>query len=319
MKTALIFLLLSLLSPISLAEAPVTIRIGALALGTLQWELAVIKEEGLDQEQGLKIESQTLASPDAGRISLMGHSVDLIVTDWIWVAQQRRQGQDFTFSPFSLAHGALMVPADSTIRTLKDLRGKRLGVAGGGLDKNWRLLEAASLKTAGLNLEKEATISFGAPPLLSRSLQEGQLDALLTYWNHAAKLEALGYRQLLDGRSLQHLIGMTDDVPTLGYVFSQAWAKEHGSALKGFLKAASKARDRLCESDAVWAKVVSLTAESDPRVTASLRHHYCEGRVETFGQREEASAAKILDLVTPADGSAKNASKGLPSGTFFTP
>ena len=318
MKTALIFLALSLLPPVSLAEAPAPIRIGALALVTLHWEMSVIEEEGLDLEQGFKIESHTLASPDAGRISLMGHSVDLIVTDWMWVALQRRQGQDFTFSPFSLAHGALMVPADSTIKALKDLRGKRLGVAGGGLDKNWRLLEAAAQKTAGLTLEKDAIITFGAPPLLSRSLEGGQLDALLTYWNHAAKLEALGYRQLLDGRSLQHLIGITDDVPTLGYVFSAAWAKAHSAALQGFLNAASQARERLCTSDTVWAKVVPLTAESDPKVTAALRHHYCQGRVETFGAKEAAAAAKILDLVTEPNGGTQNASTGLPLGTFYT-
>ena len=54
------------------------IRIGALTLGTLNWELSAIKAEGLDRAEALDLEIQELANPEAGRIALLGKTVDLI-------------------------------------------------------------------------------------------------------------------------------------------------------------------------------------------------------------------------------------------------
>ncbi len=94
-----------------------------------------------------QIEKVELANPEAGKIALQAGAVDMIVTDWIWVSRMRSEGKDFTFYPYSTASGSLMVPEKSAIRSLADLKGKRLGIAGGELDKNWLLLQALA-KTA---------------------------------------------------------------------------------------------------------------------------------------------------------------------------
>ena len=190
------------------AGAPAPIRVGALAFGTLNWELAAIAEEKLAQQNGITIKTEALAGPEAGKIGIQGGSLDMVVADWIWVAQQRLQGQDLTFVPFSALHGALVVPQDSAIKDLKDLKGKRLGVAGGGQDKNWILLKTAAQKSLGLDLAQTMTVTFGAPPLLSEALKQGRLDAVLTYWNQAIKLEAQGYRKILDGQDIQQRLGI---------------------------------------------------------------------------------------------------------------
>ena len=98
---------------------------------------------------------------------------------------------DFTFAPFTTALGAIMVPPKSPIKTLGDLKGKRLGVAGGPLDKSWLLLVAYALRTANLDLRTETTQEFGAPPLLNERAKQGELDAVLDFWPYAARLEAL--------------------------------------------------------------------------------------------------------------------------------
>ena len=185
----LIFTLLTILSHQALAASPDNsrIKIGALAFGTLNWELAVIRGEGLDKAHGVTLEETPLASAEAGKIALQGKSVDMIVGDWIWVARQRQQGMDFTFAPYSTSHGALMVPQGSNIHGVADLAGKRLGVAGGGLDKNWLLLRALAQKSAHLDLDQKAQKTFGAPPLLNQELQQGKLDAVLNYWNYHRK------------------------------------------------------------------------------------------------------------------------------------
>jgi NitT/TauT family transport system substrate-binding protein len=294
------------------------IKIGMLAFGTLNWELAVIQEEKLDKAQGIAIETTPLASAEAGKIALQGGSVDLIVSDWIWVANQRGQGRDVTFLPYSTSHGALIVPADSPIREIGDLKGKRLGIAGGGLDKNWLLLRALAQKEFGLDLDESTEKVFGAPPLLNQQLQQGKLDAVLNYWNFAAKLEAQDYRRLLDGRGILQGLGIEADVPSLGYVFRESWAKSHEDALSGFLKAADAAKKSICESDAVWRKVVPLTQETDERIQNALRQHYCDGRIKSWGETEKKAAAEIFALLHQSgEGRLTGKSGTLPEGVFW--
>ena len=320
MFKSLITLCLLALSTAATAEtAPNVIKVGALAFGTLNWELAVIKSQKLDMAHQIHIETTELASPEAGRIGLQGNSIDIMVSDWIWVARQRSQGQDYTFAPFSSSHGALMVAKDSPIHGIADLAGKRLGVAGGGMDKNWLLLQAVAQKTAALDLEQKATVTFGAPPLLNQSLVQGQLDALLTYWNYAAKLEAQGYRQILDGRGIQAALGIDTDVPALGYVFREGWANGHPNAVDGFLKATTEARKQICESDSVWQAVSSLTQEKDTRVQSALRKHYCDGRVIAFGDKEIQSAQRIFERIEPlSNHPAGGNTPTLPTGVFWS-
>ena len=318
MSKILLSLLLAAVSVALAAEPAPSIKIGTLAFGTLNWELVVIRSQGLDKASGITLATTELASPEAGRIALQGQSADVIVSDWIWVARQREQGQDFTFAPYSASHGALVVPAGSPIRGVADLAGKRLGIAGGGLDKNWLLLKALAQQSHHLDLEKQATLTFGAPPLLNQSLQQDQLDAVLTYWNYAAKLEAQGYRQLLSGRDIQQALGIATDVPALGYVFRDSWAKANGPAITGFLKAAASARQQICESDAIWQSIVPLTQETDAKIQTSLRQHYCAGRVTAFGEKEKEAAQQVFALVNQSGAAPAAKAQTLPAGVFWS-
>lgn len=293
------------------------IRVGVLAFGTLNWEMSVIRDAGLDRAHGIAVETIPLAGAEAGKIGLQGGSVDLIVGDWIWVARQREQGIGFSFYPYSTSHGALMVPADSAVKGIADLKGKRLGVAGGGLDKNWLLLRALSRKAGGADLDGSVdTKAFGAPPLLNEQLQQGKLDAVLTYWNYAAKLEARGYREVVDGRGILRGLGITADVPALGYIFREDWARSNGAALSGFFAAAEAAKSRICDSDETWKKLLPLTLEPDEKVQGALRRHYCAGRVTVFGEAERQAAAEIYRLIREA-GDGKGST--LPAGVFWPP
>lgn len=308
--------LLSSLPQASLAAAPPhTIKIGVLAFGTLNWEIAAARDAGLDQAQNLALETVPLASAEAAKIALQGGSVDLIVGDWIWVAQQRAQGLDFSFAPYSISHGALMAPKGSSITDLAGLKGKRLGIVGGGLDKNWLLLRALSRKELGTDLDASVEKAFGAPPLLNQQLQDGKLDAVLTYWNYAAKLEAQGYRQVLSGRDIVRRLGVEADVPALGYLFKASWAKQNPATLSGFLNMADSAKQLICASAPAWDKLTPLTQESDPKTREALRSHYCAGRVAHFGPEEIKAAGTLYGLLGP-EVAAKG---GLPAGVFWTP
>ncbi|MGZ8144155.1 MAG: ABC transporter substrate-binding protein [Methylosarcina sp.] len=302
----------------SAAANKTTLRIGIQASGTVDWELAALQDDPEASSADFHLSIQRLANAEAGKIALQSGAVDIIVSDWIWVSKLRSSGADFTFYPYSTTSGALMVRDSSPIRTIKDLKGKRLGIAGGELDKNWLLLQAlAQQEQIDLNAATEKV--FGAPPLINEQLKQNRIDAALNYWHFAARLEALGYRQIIDGKGLLKALGIQEDVPSLGYVFNRNWALQHKKAVNDFLKASKKAKNRLCSSDAAWSKVVPLTQVDDSATQDKLRQRYCEGRIVQWGEPEQQAAERIYALLrTLSNNKLTGQSEHLQIGTFWS-
>jgi NitT/TauT family transport system substrate-binding protein len=302
------------------AETP-TIRIGVQVNGTLAWELAVMQAGETIKNAGFKIESQELANAEAGKIALQADSVDMIVSDWIWVSRMRSDGVDFTFYPYSTTSGALMVPEKSAVRTikeLKELKGKRLGIAGGELDKNWLLLQAIANQQQ-VNLSDSVEKIYGAPPLITEQLKQGRIDAALVYWHYAASLEAHGFRQVIDGKGILRELGISEIVPAIGYVVKKSWAEQNKKALSAFFKAAAEAKTSICTTDAGWAKVLPLLHDNNPTVQKNLRQGYCEGEVKQWGAPQIQAAEKLYDLLRQVSGNALTGkSEHLQPGTFLT-
>lgn len=153
-------LILSLtLTAVSYAADPV-IKVGVLKFGTVNWELKAMKHHGLDKANGFELEIVPFAGGDATRIALLGGEVDVIVSDWLWVSRQRSDGKDMTFVPYSSSVGAIMVNGDSDIQEFSDLKGKKLGVAGGPLDKSWLLLQGMAEQEFGGDLANDNELSL---------------------------------------------------------------------------------------------------------------------------------------------------------------
>ena len=319
MKLKILLLMgFTLFSNAARAANATPIRLGVLASGTLAWEVAAMKNEGLLEGAEFVLDTVSIANQQAGKVALQAGSVDMIVSDWIWTSAMRAQGNDYTFYPYSASAGGLMVPADSGIKTLADLKGKKIGIAGGELDKNWSLLKALGQKQQ-LDLNKTVEKVYGAPPLLNQQLTSQRIDALLTYWHFAARLEAQGYKQLMSGEDIIRDLGVTETVPSIGYVFKQSWADKHKSALQQFLKTARAAKDKLCDSDQAWEKIVNLTGTDDSATQRQLRKRYCQGRVASWGEAEQKAAEKIYQLLGQlSDNKITGKSKQLQAGTFWS-
>ncbi|MDP3876036.1 MAG: ABC transporter substrate-binding protein [Methylobacter sp.] len=316
MKFNAFFISLCLLVSANSAAAEKTIiRIGVQASGTVDWELAALQE---NPQADFKLDIQHVANAEAGKIALQSGAVDMIVSDWIWVSRLRVAGSDFTFYPYSTTSGALMVAKDSPIHSVKDLNGKRLGIAGGELDKNWLLLQAlAGQQQLDLNASVEKV--FGAPPLINEQLKQNRVDAALNYWHFAARLEAEGYRQIIDGKAILKGLGIEEAVPNLGYVFKQSWANEHKQALKGFFSAGKQAKNQLCTDDAAWKKIIPLTKVDDAATQAKLRQRYCEGGIEQWGEAQQQAAGRIYALLRKlSNNRLTGQADNLQPGTFWS-
>jgi len=306
------------LCPAQQVQAATKVTVGVLKFGTVSWVLDTIQRNGLDKAEGIELDVVPLASTEATAVGLQGGSVDIIATDWLWVSRERSGGADFTFSPFTTALGAVMVPPDSPIKTLADLRGKRLGVAGGPLDKSWLLIVAYALRTANLDLRTETKQVFGAPPLLAEKAKQGELDAVLNFWPYAARLEAQGFKQLIGVEDVVSELGAKGEVAMVGYVFSESWAKENPAAVEGFLRAAAKADELLATSNEAWDAIKPLMRAEDDATFEALRRRYREGIPERTVAQNEADA-KVLYQFLRELGGEKLVGPGaeLAPGTFW--
>ncbi len=296
-----------------------TLRIGAQTTGTLGWELSVMQADPSFKTTEFQLDVTPIANAEAGKIALQSGAVDMIVSDWIWVSKMRASGADFSFYPYSTTSGGLVVPEKSAIHSVKDLAGKRLGIAGGELDKNWLFLQALAAKE-NVNLDKSVEKVFGAPPLINEQLKQNRVDAVLTYWQFAVGLEAEGYRQIMDGKDLLKGLGVEEQVPLLGYVFKDSWANSHKQAVNGFFKASKQARDGLCSSDAVWQTVLPLLKTDNVATQSKLRQRYCVGNVTQWGDKEQQAAERIYSLLrATSKGQLTGDTETLSAGTFWFP
>ena len=314
-----LFLALALVGLVgSAATAEPTIRVGSLRYGTLSWLLDVIAKHGLDQKHGIRIETLELAATPAAQLALQAGRVDLIVSDWLWVSRQRAEGGDLTFIPFSSAVGSLIVPAASPIRDVAGLAGQRLGIAGSAIDKSWLVLRLYARTNFELDLDAQVHKSFGAPPLLSEELAAERLDAVLTYWPFAAKLEARGMRRLLSIGDALAALGIPSDLPLTGFIESARWATENHSPLDGFLDASRAANAILADSDAEWERIAPLTGAASTAELIKLRDAYRQGIPRHWAVAERESAARLYRLLAEIGGTTLvGSSPDLAPGTFL--
>ena len=248
----------------------------------------------------------------------------MMVSDWLWVSRERALGDNLTFYPYSSALGAVMVPAQSPIRTLADLKGKKLAVAGGPLDKSWLLLQAL------------------ATPLRHRSQEAGD-DRL---WRAAAAgrerrckarrdatLDILEFlRRSREPRASAAPIGMDDVMKGLG----AKGAGRHGRLClrRGLGGAQSMRRSSASSQAARKAKEHSRrrrtpngsgsprsSASTDARALAIYRQRYRRRHSVRRPIAEEEADARALYRVLAEIGGAElvGPAHELAAGTFYRP
>jgi NitT/TauT family transport system substrate-binding protein len=303
------------------AVAADTVRVGVLKFGTVNWTLSVMEEQGLAERHGVTLEVVPLANKDGISVALQGGAVDLIVTDWIWVSRQRAEDRLYAFSPYSLTVGAVMVRPDAGIDEIADLLdGKRLGVAGGPVDKSWLLLRAYTQRTLDRDIGRLVRPNFAAPPLLNALILQGDLDAVLNFWHYNARLQAAGMTRLIEVEQILPTLGVDAEVPLLGWVFDESWAEQHRDRLTRFLDAARDAQQLMMESDELWTGMLRpLTQAEDVATLLALRDSYRAGVPRRFGTSEINASARVFAILAELGGrQLVGSSKELTPGTFWT-
>lgn len=314
------FTILLLIASVTLAAEsnfPV-VKVGVLKFGTVNWLLDVIKHHQLDTKHGIELQVLPLGSKNATHVSIQGGAADVIVSDWIWVTRQRAANRDYTYVPYSNAVGTLMVSPESGIKTLADLKDKKLGVAGGPVDKTWLLLRAYSQNKLATDLAEWVEPQFAAPPLLNKLAQRGDLDAVVNFWHYTARLKVLGFQPLLTVPDVLSDLGINRPIPVIGWVFSEQWAHDNAEQINGFLAASYDAQQLLLSSDAEWLRIRPKMKAETQAMFIALRDAFREGVPGCFTAADK-QAAKATFAILAKLGGKKLVGKStqLSEGTFW--
>ncbi|WP_199258674.1 ABC transporter substrate-binding protein [Paracoccus binzhouensis] len=300
------------------AQSPV-IRIGTLENGTVNWEIETIRKRGFDTANGFALQPLILAGNPATQVAMQGAEVDTIVSDFLWVAQQRARGTGFRFLPYSTAVGGVMVRGDSPAQSLADLKGKKIGIAGGPVDKSWLILRAWSRETLGEDLAQVTQQVFGAPPMILNAAETGEVDAAINFWHFQAKMKARGMREIMSVATAAADLGLDPSTPLLGYVLRDDWIAANPQLAAGLARASRAAKDLLARDDAAWDDLRPLMEAADEAEFQALKAGWRAG-IPAPGPVDAANAQKMFATMAELGGEELTGGVAtLPEGLFWWP
>ena len=274
------------------------VRLGALAYGTVNWELDTIKKNKLDEKHGFKLDVVPMGGGSASDIAFLGGEIDVMVSDVIWAAAQRAEGRDLKFIPYSTAVGGIMVKADSGISSLKDLSSKKIGIAGGPLDKSWLILQAYAKQEGLIDLKADTKQEFGAPPIMFKAAMTGDIDGVINFWHFQAKAKAAGLKEIISVQDAAKSLGLDPSVPLLGYIVN---GKMDAKLAQGLFAASRDAKALLGSDDAAFEAIRKRMKPKDDAQFDALKAGFRAG-IPASATVDEEAVDKTLQMMAKLGG-----------------
>lgn len=293
------------------------------ATGSARWIIHTIREQGLDARHGFSLQVDFIGDGvqrglQSSEAALAAGQVDFIDTDWLSVARCRSRGMKVTaVFPYGRIMGGMVVPRDSVVHGLDDLRGKCVGVVRRH-DKNWIVTRAACIRRHGFDPQAEALVQEAlSKTALLEMLEEGQVDAALLYWHLIPRLTATArYRQLYDVLDLLPELGV-GPVPTTFFTFRDAFVARSPHLVRAFIAAFVEAVELMRARDDVWEDIAAdLLPGGDRAVLRALRDKW-ESRITTVWNEDAVrDLYRLFDELRRLGGSECVGCERIPEGTF---
>jgi NitT/TauT family transport system substrate-binding protein len=257
----------TVLSSSSRPEEP-DITVAALPAADLAG-LYVAQDFGFFAQQGLHVTIEKIASSAAVITAQERGEVDVTAGSYVAYIAAQAAGARFRILAEASAlrpdTRVLVIAADSPVRTLSDLVGRKIGL--NGTNSIGTLLISALLAEHGISPGKVTFVTDpeGFPAMPAELADGAWAAAFLAEPYVSVAGENYGERELADLDQ-----GATLDFPIDGYVATQAWAQKHPRTAAAFVRAIEEGQ-ALADSDR--AAVEKAMAESDGlarRVTAVM-------------------------------------------------
>ena len=205
--------------------------------GTNSFIPFTIRKFGLDKKHGFELVPVPTTTTAAGITAMKAGAGDVHTYGWNDIARMNNSGIPVVgVAPF-LRWGAdfILVSKDSPIKTIGDLKGKKVGTSA-RTALNWVAMMALGDKKYQLT-EKDMTIHEGAPPLLRALLEQGSLDATHMFNSVTPSMIVSGKSRVLAKVSdLVSGFGMPD-TPFLLYAFDTKYVAAKPQNVKAFVAA----------------------------------------------------------------------------------
>lgn len=253
------------------AAAAAADKVKVVALeGSQLFPIQIMQTKGIAAKHGIEIDLQRVAGPQAVYTVMQAGDFHVGFGGWLSIVVLRAKGFKLTnvYSMVSYTND-VMVKADSPLKSMADLRGKRVGLFGGANAATSWLFRVVAVKFFGFDPTKDAKVHYGAPPLLIGMLERGELDAVLILDPFITQLLETG-----KFRSIGHLGKIwhekTGQEPMLVAVtVNEPWAKANPDIVKRFVAAFREALIYLKTRPEAWpeiAKTMKVKTEAGTKL-----------------------------------------------------
>ncbi|MGI5269713.1 ABC transporter substrate-binding protein [Nonomuraea sp. CA-218870] len=221
-----------------------TIKVGALPIPD-SVSLYIANAKGFFKEEGLTVEPVTITGGAVAVPMIESGELDISMTNYVSTFSAVSKGKKIKLvaDMYQAAENNfnIMVPKDSTIKSVADLKGKTILV--NTLNNIATLAVTTQLKVAGLTAED---VKFAEKPFpdMGNAIAGGQADAgWITEPFITATQSKLGFRKLADT-----MTGETENLPIAGWMATEEWTQKHPKTLAAYQRAIAKAQE-LAASD----------------------------------------------------------------------
>jgi len=259
----------------------------------------VMERHGLFDQAGLKPDKVKSLSPANLHLMLAERKVDIGFGGFTTMATARGEGKDIivingVFSPVNM----VFVRKDSPIKTLTDLKRKKLGVFGGPGSTTFAFLAVLAKNWYGIDLFKDAELVTAPAPALAELLAKGDIDAALLGTVESIQAFAQDrYRVLADlsaeykahqgGRAPAHVVVATNE----------EFAKTHPDIVRDYLKAYKSGLQYVRDHPEVWDEYAASIKMDNPAERKLLREKMEPNLVERWDAEQIAVQNDYLKLV----------------------
>jgi NitT/TauT family transport system substrate-binding protein len=254
------------------AQETVTLRMGVIPSGGQTVVPYAVQRHGLDRKHGIALQQVDLSAPGQQYVMFRADSIDVGPGTFVDLHRQRKSGMALqAFHSAQRYNNYIVTKPSSPIRSFGDLKGKRMGQFGTTF-LDWLILRAAGKKAYGFDIETDATLVQGSPPLLNQFLARGEVDAMLQFSTLTlGPLNAGDQRLVTDVPALMRRAGFTSDALNSFWIVTEKWNAAHPGAIKRVAAMIDDAYGQLRSDASLWPVLAERVGFTDPAVVAAYR------------------------------------------------
>ncbi|WP_184615387.1 ABC transporter substrate-binding protein [Sphaerisporangium krabiense] len=245
-----------------------TVTLGAMPIADVAG-LYIAIEKGFFKEEGLTVKTKIIANGAEALPQLHSGALDVIIGNYFtFLSATERSNDKFRFIADIYQSKPdvfqIVVPKDSTVQTVKDLKGKRIAIA--SRNSIGELAVANALRTAGLDPRNDVQWVPMAFPQMPAALKNGSLDALwLTEPFLTGVQQEQGARKVTDT-----MTGAMADFPIAGWVTLDEWTRKYPKTMAALQRGLLKGQQVAASDRKAVEKVLPNYTQIKPEVASVI-------------------------------------------------